>query len=257
MIDPGHKLIISFHDLHPGSWECCRQFMERCRSYGVNSLSLLLVPQYHGQPPFTENKAFVSWLKEVSDEGYEICLHGYYHKADNISGGFREQFMAKYYTSGEGEFFQISENQARRRVTDGLKLFEKSKLPVYGFTAPAWLISAEAKQVLIKSGFLYNTLWGSVELLQSGDSIRASTLVYGSRNICHRIVSRIWIPFFFRWNRKDPILRLAVHPNDFQHPAIEKHLYSLLVKALQFRTAATYRDLIPEASRRPLTLATN
>ena len=252
MRGPGQKLIVSFHDLHPGSWECCRRFMDRCRSYGANTLSLLLVPQYHGQPPFTENRAFVSWLKAVSDEGYEICLHGYYHKAENISGGYKERLVANYYTNREGEFYQLSARMAKQRVWGGLHLLKQSNLPVYGFTAPAWLISDPARQVLIEAGFLYQSLWSRVELLQSGASIPASTLVYGSRSAYYRMLSRVWIPFFFRWNRMASILRFAVHPIDFRYPAIERHLYVLLQKALQTRTASTYRDLIPEASRRPV-----
>ncbi len=252
MRDPGKKLIVSFHDLHPGSWECCRRFMERCRSYGANTLSLLLVPQFHGQPPFTENQAFVSWLRRVSEGGYEICLHGYYHKAENISGGHKERLVANYYTNREGEFYQLSAKKAKQRVSGGLHLLKQSHLPVYGFTAPAWLISDAARQVLIESGFLYQSLWSKVELLQSEASIPAPALVYGSRSTCHRMLSRAWIPFFHRWNRKTRILRLAVHPNDFRYPAIEHRLYALLQKALQTRTASTYRDLIPEASRRPV-----
>lgn len=248
----GRKLIISFHDLHPGSWECCRRFLERCRSYGANALSLLLVPRYHGQPPFTENRAFVRWLNKVSDRGYEICLHGYYHKAENISGGFKERMVAKYYTNREGEFYQLSTKTAQQRVSDGLHLLNQAKLPVYGFTAPAWLISDAARQVLIESGFLYHTLWGRVELLQAGSSVPASTLVYSSRSVPHRAISRAWIPFFHRRNRKASILRLAVHPSDFRYRAVEDRIYALLEEALQTRTPSTYLDLIPEASRRPV-----
>ncbi len=252
MRGPRRKLIISFHDLHPGSWDCCRRFLERCRSYGANTLSLLLVPQYHGHPPFTENQAFVRWLNKVSERGYEICLHGYYHKAENISGGFKDRMVANYYTNREGEFYQLSAKMAKQRVSDGLHLLKRAKLPVYGFTAPAWLISNAARQVLIESGFLYQSLWGRVELLQSGASIPAPTLVYGSRSAPHRVISRAWIPFFYQWNRKDTILRLAVHPNDFRYPAIEDRLYALLQEALHTRTASTYLDLIPKESRRPV-----
>ena len=257
MMDRQRKLIISFHDLHPGSWDCCRRFMERCRSLGVHTLSLLLIPRYHGQPPFTENRAFANWLKEVSDRGYEICLHGYTHKAERPSGGYKERLVGNYYTNREGEFYQLSAKMARQKVSEGLRLLRQSKLPVYGFTAPAWLISAPARQALVELGFLYQSLWSKVELLQTGASIPASTLVYGSRNATYRMLSRAWIPFFHRWNQRAPLLRLAVHPIDFQYPSVEKRLYALLQNALQTRTASTYRDLIPAASRRPVQTTTD
>lgn len=137
-------------------------------------------------------------------------------------------------------------------MSEGLQLLGQSELPVYGFTAPAWLISDPARQALVELGFLYQSLWSKVELLQSGASIPASTLVYGSRSASYRMLSRAWIPLFHHWNRKSPILRLAVHPIDFRYPSVENHLYALLQKALQTRTATTYRDLIPVASRKPV-----
>lgn len=256
MSNAERRLIVSFHDLHPGSREACRRFIERCSALGVDKLSLLIVPRYHGRPAFTEDPDFVAWLGELAAAGHDLCLHGNLHRAERIEGGLRAQFTGRIYTAGEGEFHRLSEAEAERAVADGLALFQHARLPVYGFTAPAWLISDAARRVLVKSGFLYQTLWDRVELLQTGDSFDAPTLVYSSRSAWRRLASRLWVPFFLRWNRNRPLLRLAVHPVDLEHPAVEAQLYTVLEQALQTRTAVTYRDLIPEAARKPLALAT-
>jgi predicted deacetylase len=250
------RLIVSFHDLHPGSRDHCQRFIERCRALGADALSLLIVPRFHGRPPFTSDPEFVAWLGELAAAGHDLCLHGNLHRADRIAGGLKAQVTGRIYTAGEGEFHHLTEAEAERAVADGLALFRSARLPVYGFTAPAWLISDAARRVLVRSGFLYQTLWDRVELLQSGESLPAPTLVYSSRSAWRRLVSRLWVPFFLRWNRNRPLLRLAVHPVDLDHPAVEAQLYAVLEAALEVRTAVTYRDLVPEAARKPLALAT-
>jgi uncharacterized protein len=253
---PGRKqLIISFHDLHSGSWECCKRFIQRCQDMGADHMSLLVIPQYHGQPRFTDNAEFVAWLQSLPTEQFDLCLHGYYHQAEEVRGNWFQQLKGNVYTTGEGEFYQLSKTQAREKLAAGLRLFISNQLTVHGFTAPAWLVSPEAKQAIRESGFQYNTLWDGVELPGSNVFIKAPTLVYSSRNAWRRLVSRIWISFFHTFNKHKHILRFAVHPVDFEHPAIEKHLYKVLQEALTTRTCITYRDLVPEEMQKPVTLA--
>jgi predicted deacetylase len=249
------QLIISFHDLHPDSWEACRGFIERCQQMGANKMSLLVIPQYHGQAPFTENKEFVQWLQGLASENFDLCLHGYYHQAERVRGNWFQQLKGNVYTTGEGEFYQLSRQQAEEKLAAGMRLFHPNQLPVYGFTAPAWLVSPEAKQAIQNAGFLYNTLWDGVELPASDSFIKAPTLVYSSRNAWRRAVSKLWVSTFHSFNNKTPVLRFAVHPVDFRYPDIEAHLYKVLEKALNTRTCSTYRDLVPLEMQHPVTLA--
>ncbi|MCZ6671735.1 MAG: polysaccharide deacetylase family protein [Verrucomicrobia bacterium] len=249
------QLIISFHDLHPGSWESCRRFIEKSWELGAQKMTLLVIPQYHGQPPFTENSAFVEWLQNLPTDDFDLCLHGYYHQADAIRGNWFQQLMGNVYTTGEGEFYQLSQKQAQEKLAAGMSLFLQNNLPVFGFTAPAWLLSQEARSAVRDSGFLYNTLWDGVELPASKLFIKAPTLVYSSRNAWRRAVSKLWISIFYALNRKAQVLRIAVHPTDFKYPDIEAHLYKVLKHTLQTRTTSTYRDLIPVELQKPVSLA--
>ena len=249
------QLIISFHDLHPGTRDCCEAFIKKSQELGAKHLSLLVVPRFHGQASFTEDSGFVEWLQSLADQGHDLCLHGYFHKADRVVGGPYQQLKGNVYTTGEGEFYQLNKSQAREKLMAGLREFKAAKLPVYGFTAPAWLASPEAKTAIRESGFLYNTLWDGIELPASNLFIKAPTLVYSSRNSWRRAVSKLWISLFHSWIRHFHILRLAVHPIDFDYPGIETHLYKVLEKALRTRTTSTYRDLVPDESRKPVSLA--
>ncbi|MCB1122205.1 MAG: polysaccharide deacetylase family protein [Verrucomicrobiae bacterium] len=254
MITGQKQLIISYHDLHPGSWKSCQRFINRCKEMGADKWSLLVIPQYHGAPAFTEDSEFTAWLKSLPPENFDLCLHGYFHKAEAVRGGWFQQMKGNVYTTGEGEFYQLNQEQAASKLRDGLGLFESSGLEVHGFTAPAWLVSKEAREAISEYGFQYNTLWDGVELPASRIFVKAPTLVYSSRNAWRRFVSRIWINLFHAVKRNSHFLRLAVHPIDFEYPAIENHLYRVLEKALRDRTCCTYRDLIPENERRPVRL---
>ena len=253
---PGQKkLIISFHDLHPGSWECCRRFIDRARKLGAQNMTLLVIPQYHGDPVFSKNNGFVEWLQSLPAKEFDLCLHGYTHQAEQVSGHWIQRLMGNVYTTGEGEFYQLSQEEAKSKLTAGLKLFVSQKLPVYGFTAPAWLLSEEAKQAVRDVGFLYNTLWNGVELPASNIFIKAPSLVYSSRNAWRRFASKVWVSTYQFLSKNKHFVRLAAHPIDFQYPDIENHLYQVLEKALRSRSTITYRDLVPPHELRPVTLA--
>lgn len=141
MIPGQKKLIISFHDLHPGTWDCCRRFIDKSRKLGARNMTLLVIPQYHRDAAFSENQAFVEWLQTLPAEEFDFCLHGYYHQTEQVSGNWINRLMGNVYTTGEGEFYQLSQGEAKQKLTEGLKLLISQKLPVYGFTAPAWLLS--------------------------------------------------------------------------------------------------------------------
>lgn len=253
MIAVQRKLIVSFHDLHPGSRDCCQRFIDRCHDLGVDRLTLLVVPRFHGDSAFTVDLAFVEWLRRMANAGHELCLHGYTHKAAQITGGLRSQLVGRVYTAGEGEFRDLTSPEASELLTRGLDLFRAARLPVYGFTPPAWLLGADARSALAATGLLYNTQWNRVELLSSGEMVAAPTLVYSARSRWRRWLSRLWVSYYQRRNRDQQVLRIAAHPIDFEHPDIERHLYEVVESAARDRAPATYCELVPAALRKPVT----
>lgn len=161
-------LIVSFHDLHPGSRVQCERFLGMCRELGVKRTTLLVVPRWHGAPPCDEDRAFAAWLRARAAEGHEICLHAFLHRAEAVTGNAVQRAMGKHYTAGEGEFYQIDEAEAATRLREGLRMVRDGcGVPVWGFTAPAWLLSEGGRVALRNLGFHYTTRWGQVELLQS------------------------------------------------------------------------------------------
>jgi len=240
------KLIVSFHDLHPGSRAQCERFLAMLRELGVARASLLVVPRWHGAAPCSEDREFAAWLRARVAEGHEVCLHAYVHEATEVTGNAVQRAMGKHYTAGEGEFYQIGETDAAERLREGLRIVRDGcGVPVWGFTAPAWLLSDAARTALAKQGFGYTTRWGRVELLQRGECVHAPVLVWSTRAAWRRICSRGWVRLWGAWNRRSPVLRVAVHPVDFSHPSIERSVRLAIARNLRGREAACYRDLLP------------
>ena len=241
------RLIVSFHDLHPGSRETCDRFISRVADLGVERVTLLAVPRWHGANPISDDRACVHWMHKAVEAGHEICLHGFYHRADEISGGPFNRLVARHYTASEGEFFQISREKAQDRLRRGLAILgQTAGLPIIGFTPPAWLMSEAGRAAAKALGLHYTTTLGKVDLLQHEETIAAPTVVYSCRNAWRRIVSRGWVRVWARLQRSSPILRIAVHPGDFIDPRVERSLYRRIEEALRSgRRPIAYQDLVP------------
>lgn len=240
------RLIVSFHDLHPGTRETCARFLAELRELGVPRATLLVVPRWHGTPPCAEDRAFAAWLRERAAEGHEICLHGFFHRAEAVTGSAVQRAMGRHYTAGEGEFYQIDETTAAARLREGGAMLARGiGVPVWGFTAPAWLLSDGGRAALRAAGFHYSTAWGRVELLQAGTSLAAPTLVWSVRAAWRRVCSRGWVRLWGAWQRRASVLRIAVHPVDFAHPAIAASVRAAIARHRGDREPACYRDLLP------------
>lgn len=240
------QLIVSFHDLHPGSRAQCERFLAMMLELGVARTTLLVVPRWHGALPCDEDREFVGWLQARAAEGHEINLHAYVHEATAVTGSAVQRAMGKHYTAGEGEFYQIDEVEAEKRLREGLRVVRDGcDVPVWGFTAPAWLLSDAGRVALTKLGFHYTTRWGAVELLQRRRIITAPVLVWSVRAAWRRVCSCCWVRLWGALKRRAPVLRIAVHPVDFAHPSIVASVRAVIARNLRGREAVCYRDLLP------------
>lgn len=233
----------------------CDRFLAGLAALGINRISLLVVPRWHGGAPFTQDGGFTRWVQELAAAGHDICLHGFYHQADTVTGSAVSRLVGRHYTAGEGEYYQIDQTTARDRILRGLHILaDEAGLPVFGFTPPAWLLSDAGRTELVAAGLHYTTSFAGIDLLQLDRHLHAPTLVYSCRSAWRRGVSRIWVRFWAWANSGAPILRIAAHPCDFGHPAIEASLWARIRAALaDGRTPATYRDMIPqEAAAEPV-----
>src|SRR5207249_2679688 len=134
-------LVVSLHDIAPPNREVVDRILSRLDRLGIRVCSLLVVPDYHHQGSMTNDRAFISWLRDLESAGHEIVIHGYFHERPRRRNeNLREKFITRLYTQGEGEFFDLDYAEALRRITSARDAFLASGLTPRGFIAPAWLL---------------------------------------------------------------------------------------------------------------------
>ena len=239
--------VVSIHDVSPLSRERVAIMLGDLTAAGVGRTSLLVIPDHHHKAAMAGNAAFCGWLQEMAAQGHEIVLHGYFHLRPK-SSGFKENFTTEFYTAGEGEFYDLSENEAGLRLENGLRDFAGSGFHPRGFIAPAWLLGPEAEKAVIKAGFDYTTRLQNFKDLKSGRVDASQSLVWSVRAAWRRMVSLWWNAALLRRLQAAPLLRFGLHPPDWDHPTIREQILGLIRETLAGREAITYEEWL-ERSR--------
>src|SRR5215475_2253705 len=240
-------MVVSLHDVAPCNQQIANTIISELAQHGVKVCSLLVVPDYHHQGLFTRNQQFVSWLRGLEADGHEIVIHGYFHERPcRAQESFRDAFVTRFYTQQEGEFYDLTYDEAMQRITAAQGEFRANGLTPRGFVAPAWLLSKEAERAARDAGMEYTTRLHKVCDLRAGDEFAARSIVYSVRRNWRRGISRICNATLFRYLEGKPLLRISIHPPDYSHPTIWRQVTSMVEKAAGSRTPTTYQDWITQ-----------
>jgi predicted deacetylase len=198
----------------------------------------LVVPRYHGQA--ARSGAMEAGLSERVAHGHELALHGYTHlDPEPVRGSAMSRFWRSVYTTREGEFSALPEEEARRRIRLGLDWFAEHGWPVSGFVAPAWLLGDGAWRALRSFAFDYTTTFSRFHLLHSATSVLSPSLVYAARNRAGRVLSPLAADALAPLLARAPLVRLSLHPPDARHPRLLLHAQRTIERLLRHRTAVT------------------
>ena len=232
---------VSIHDVSPLTLGAVDAMLADLRAAGAGTVSLLVVPDHHHKAPIDRDAGFLAWLRARGCEGHEIVLHGFYHLRES-GGGLSKRLITEHYTAGEGEFFDLGYDEARRRLARGREIL--SGFDVKGFIAPAWLLGAEAERAVRDEGFAYTTRLGSVLDLRSGERTDSQSLVYSVRSAWRRGCSLLWNSWLNARLRRNPLVRLGLHPPDWRHEKIKAHALRLTRENAASRRVIRYRDWV-------------
>jgi uncharacterized protein len=245
-------LVVSIHDVSPLTRERVGEMLSDLAALGVERTSLLVIPNHHYRAPMTEDPGFCQWLGDLSSRGHEMVLHGYHHRRASIEAGsaplekkgpsssLRDHLITEYYTAGEGEFYDLSEPEARQRLDRGLEDFQAAGFHPTGFIAPAWLLGEEAERAVRGAGFSYTTRLKNFKDLESGREVVSQSLVWSVRSAWRRQVSRWWNASLATRLQGNPLARVGLHPPDWDHPAIRTQILKLVGAMLAGREVMTY-----------------
>lgn len=241
------SLVVSLHDVAPSTQEIVSAIAKELARHGVRVCSILVVPDYHHQGLFSQRAEFVRWLRGLEADGNEIVIHGFFHERQpQPDETLRDKVLTRFYTRNEGEFYDLSYEEALGRVTTALNEFHGCGLKPHGFVAPAWLLGDQAERAIRDAELEYTTRLRNVCDLRSGEVFSASTLVYSVHSGWRRALSRTWNAALFRLMRTRTLLRVSIHPADYSQPIIWKQITAFIDATKGVRTATTYQHWIAE-----------
>lgn len=234
-------LVISIHDVSPVTRSVTERMLGDLAEAGVQETSLLVIPDHHRRGDIAKDPGFGPWLRDLVAGGHEAVLHGFYHLRRAKQGeGLATRVITRSYTAGEGEFFDLSKEEAADLLRRGRAALGGCGISTCGFIAPAWLLGREAEQAVREEGFDYTTRIAEVMDLKERKTFPARSMVYSVRAAWRRGLSLLWNEFLFHLLHDAPLLRVGLHPPDWNHPAIRSHALSRIREAAREREVTTY-----------------
>ena len=238
-------LVVSVHDVTPLTLPVCDVVLTDLNAIGVNSASLLIVPNFHGRVPIEENKPLRRWLEDKVALGYEPVLHGYFHLREPKSTDIGLTLLTtQLYTSGEGEFYDLSREEACARLQKGLADLAFLQRKINGFVAPAWLLSYAAEAAVRQLGFAYTTSVRAVKIFEGVRRIASRSLVWSTRSTWRRRLSLAWNRELARQVEGLDLVRIAIHPTDWAYNGIRAQVLRLTDAARASREVLTYENFV-------------
>jgi predicted deacetylase len=237
------SLAVALHDVEPRTFERCVEIREWLRERGVERGTLLVVPAPRLHPFDGMRPELADWLRSMVAAGDAVAQHGLRHQRTQRVGpvaGLRARSAG-----GRAAEFAGLDTQATAEALDiGLRLMRRAGLPPRGFVAPAYFYTRALRRTLPRRYAWWSDLW---RIRANGSSVSAPALCLGASTSFKRASS----PPLARLRAvvSRAVLRLDVHPADFDHPGHVEALERILERA-GGREAVTYDELVTGASSR-------
>ena len=236
-------LLASIHDVAPRFEREVDILAAEIEPFAGRKFAMLVVPNHWASSPLRAGTPFAARLREWSESGIELLLHGFTHRDDRQHRGL-DRLRARHLTAGEGEFLGISRAEAAKRIADGKALIEDiSGREISGFVAPAWLYGAGAHAALEASRLrVAEDHWRVWNPADGRRLARGPVITWASRSKA-RLVSSLMAAAVLRRLAPQQMLRIGVHPGDAGSPAILRSIHATLASAARNRQPAQYREL--------------
>jgi uncharacterized protein len=236
-------LLLSLHDVTPRHQSRLERAEELFAALGVPRVTYLLVPRFHGRWAIDEDREFIAWCRRPRAFHIDWCLHGFTHDERTVRpspASPADWIKRRLLTDGEGEFLALDEADAGQRIDAGARRFTACiGVPPRGFVAPAWLFNRGLIPALRARRFAWTEDRRAVYRLTPStapDTIEAPVITWATRTAARR-----WLSVRLAARRPArPLIRIAVHPHDFDHPGVVESVQRTIAAALQDRAAIDY-----------------
>jgi uncharacterized protein len=241
------RLLLSLHDVTPRHLARLTCAEALFRELGVTHATYLVVPRYHRAWAIETDAGFRAWCRASRPFTVRWCLHGYHHEEIRRADRFSVQnwFNRRFLTAGEGEFLGLREAEMREYIDPGREAFTACfGIEPTGFVAPAWLFNRELIPVLRDLRFAWTEDHWRIYDLIHGATLDAPVITWATRTVLHRYGSARLAPALLRCWRQRPVIRIAVHPLDFDDPRFVDAIRHAIAAALRDRVLDEYERLM-------------
>jgi len=241
---PRRLLLASIHDVSPRFESEVDRLRDLLHPHVGNRMAMLAVPNHWGNAPIVPGSPFATSLRNWSDTGIEIFLHGFYHRDDQRHHSAATRLKSRFMTAGEGEFLGLSRRESIRRIEQGRKLIEDViGRPIAGFIAPAWLYGAGARVALGDCSMPIAEDHMNVWSPATGRELARGPVITWASRTRLRLASSL-IAAVALGRAPIDVLRIGVHPPDVRHPVLTQSIENTLRSATTGRRAAAYAELL-------------
>ena len=235
-------LLVSIHDVAPPNFAAVRRLWALCRDAGIVP-ALLVVPDWHGSAPIERDAGFVAWLRGAVADGAELLLHGERHDEKGRPRALGDELRAAGRTAREGECLTLDAPELEAMVARGLARLRALGFATRGFVPPAWLMRADARRGIYAAGVAFTEDEGAI-YHADGRRIPAPALRWSTRTAFRARVSLLVAEWRWRTQRRVPVMRIALHPADLDHPAVARSVQQSLGRWTNGRAVRSYGSLV-------------
>jgi predicted deacetylase len=242
MMAPTSALLVTIHDVTPALQQRVKALWALCAERGVIP-GLYVVPDWHGGSPIEGDAAFAEWLRDRAADGAEILLHGERHDEVGLPRRWRDEMRAFGRTNKEGEFLTLDYDAARSRIDRGVARLHALGLAPIGFVPPAWLAKRATHDAVRDAGLAVSETDSAIFVHATRVTIASPVLRWSARGAFRSYGSVLQERIRWRTQRHTPVMRIALHPADLDHPAVERNIHQALDAWIAVRTPGRYGEL--------------
>ena len=241
--------VVSVHDVAPATAEETAAWLADLDERGVPATLLIIPTGFRGGPALRQDPGLVSFLHSAAGRGHELSLHGYRH--EGVPGGpLWRRGVNRMLARGAGEFWSLSEEEARTLLCAGLEALADVDIGVTGFTPPGWLASPGARRALADLGFHYWTSQLAVHDLVRPAVRRMPALSHRPGGTGERAGAQLMVTAARAFSSIGTPFRIALHPADLDYPGLREAALAAIDGALAAGgVPTTYETLISSPDR--------
>jgi predicted deacetylase len=235
-VSPG-AVAAAIHDVEPASLSRCREIRDWLAERGIDRATLLAIPAPAGTPIDPDGDP-ARWLRQRRATGDAVAQHGLRH-ARVARVPLHRRGAIGFQGGGAAEFVGLDGWRTARALERGRSILRRAGLDPGGFVAPGYAYTRHLRRSLRGEYRWWADLIG---VHRDGRSRLSPALCLGASTRLKRVTSPPLVRALGRVGAADGLLRVDVHPADFDHARSREALARLLGHA-EGRAVLTYDDL--------------